>query len=348
MTLLTERVIDRLREVGPIRFLNWSPGGPASQIRFALKRLFLTLACLARLLGHGRVHSANLYVVANSKSGLFLTGLAVSIGRRLGYRVYLHHHTYYYIDRRDWRMALIDRSLGPDSVHVVHCRQMADDFRATYATAHRFEYVLPSVFSLPISAPRQSIGVPIRIGHLGNLSIAKGLDLVLETFRKLLDSGRNAHLRLAGPFHTLEAERLVRSALAEFPQHINYVGPVYGQTKIDFLNSTDCFLFPSRSESWGIVLNEAMASGVPVIATRRGCIPTQIGKRAGLVVDDSAKFVRMAAERISVWMDSPDKFRAASQAAVEQADYLNREGQRTLNEFAKRIFAVVPESTGSP
>jgi len=269
----------------------------------------------------------------------------VNAGRLLGYPIYLHHHAYFYIDRYDWRMAWIDRSLGADGVHVVHCPQMADDFRAVYATKHPFECVLPSVFSLPLAAPRQSTPVPFRLGHMGNLCIAKGLDLVLQTFHELRKNGRPIQLRLAGPFLTKGAQRMVHKELDEHPQLIDYMGPVYGQAKTEFFRSIDCFIFPSRSESWGIVLNEALAEGVPVIACQRGCTQTVVGDCAGLIVKDSAQYVQLAMRQIQAWMDNADQYRAASAAAIEQTDLLDREAQLQLNAFAEHMHSPLAGAT---
>jgi glycosyltransferase involved in cell wall biosynthesis len=328
-----------MRAVAPITYLNWSPGVPGNRLLFRAKRMSRTLGCLCKLISHGRVRNARLYVVCNSKDGLLLTALLVNSGRLLGYRVYLHHHTYYYLDRYDWRMAWIDRSMGVRGVHVVHCPQMADDFRAMYATERAFVCVLPSVFSLPLGEPRELPGSPFRLGNLGNQVLEKGLDLVLATFRTLLDNGRSVELHLAGPLHSKEAKRLVQLATHEFPDRVKYAGPVYGKEKEAFFASIDCFLFPSRSESWGIVLNEAMAAGVPVVASERGCVRTAVGDGGGLVVHDDSDYVSLAVQQIETWIDAPAAYRTASQSAIDQAERLNRHGRSQLAEFAMHMCA---------
>jgi glycosyltransferase involved in cell wall biosynthesis len=217
---------------------------------------------------------------------------------------------------------------------------MIDDFRRRYSSKCRFDFVYPSVVSLPLGQPRRQMPEVFRLGLLANLTVAKGLDLVLDTFHALRERGCNVRLTLAGPCGTVEAERLIRAALQQHPDCLEHIGPVYGEHKEQFFHSIDCFLFPSQTESWGIVLNEALAAGVPVIATNRGCIRTLVGDRAGLVIDDAKAYVDTATRQVESWMDSPPGYFAASQAAIEQADCLHREAAIQLDRVAHRICSL--------
>src|SRR5262249_7537335 len=158
-----------------------------------------------------------------------------------------------------------------------------DDFRARYDSPAQYEFLYPSFCSLPLSEPRPQVPQPFRLGFLANLTIAKGLDFVLDTFRALRARSRKVHLTLAGPVASPDAERLVANALQEFGGTIRHVGPVFDDRKLEFFNSVDCFIFPSRTEGWPIVLNEALDAGLPVVATKRGCVKTMVGDRAGLI-----------------------------------------------------------------
>jgi glycosyltransferase involved in cell wall biosynthesis len=228
--------------------------------------------------------------------------------------------------------------LGERGTHVVACEQMEQDFRRIYPAAGRFAYVNPSLMTGPIGTSRTASGQPFTLGHLGNLSHAKGIDKVLDTFRALHNERSDIRLKLAGPFFPGKARRLVTCALLDFPENVEWIGPVFGQEKCNFFNQIDCFLFPTRSESWGIVLNEAMAAGVPVIASDRGCIRAVVGDRAGIVIHPNENFASRAAEQVLRWIDNPEEYQAASKAACDQAIYLQRYADEILEQFVDQLF----------
>jgi glycosyltransferase involved in cell wall biosynthesis len=337
MSLLTEKVVERLKEKAPLTIANFSAGDAQPRPHTRVIRMLRTALCLAKLISHGRTRNSRVYICCNSRGGLVMTGLLVQTARRLGYRVYLHHHVYMYIDESDRKMAWIDRNMSAADVHLMHCPQMIQDFRARYSSRAQFEYVYPSIASLPLGQPRRQVSEPFRLGFLSNLTLAKGLDLVLETFRALHERGRNVRLCLAGPCATAEAERLVAEALDKYDGALSHIGPVYGERKVEFFNSIDCFLFPSRTEAWPIALNEALDAGLPVIATNRGCIRTMVGERAGLIVDDAAQYVTEATRQVEAWIDSHEAYFAVSQAAIDQARHLQRDAETHLERLVSDI-----------
>lgn len=341
MTVLTEKVVQRLQQAQAVTVINWSSGDTRKRPHTRALRLLRAVNCFIKLVLHGRVRNARLFITSNSEAGLYMTGLLVKTGRALGYKICLHHHSYLYIDRYDRKMGWIDRMMTAGDIHLVHCHQMAQEFQARYPTKAQFEFLYPSIVSLPLGEPRQAPAKPLRLGHLGNLSVEKGLDLVLGTFRALRQAGRDVRLSLAGPFNTAEAERIVEEALRANNGLIEYVGGVYGDRKAEYFRSIDCFLLPSRTESWGIVLNEALAAGIPVIATDRGCVRTLMGNGAGIIVHDESTYVAEAAHQIESWIDSPDTYGTASQAAIQQADFLHREAAEQLEQLVARICAPV-------
>jgi glycosyltransferase involved in cell wall biosynthesis len=298
-----------MQAAGPVRFLNWSPGMWHRNLRMRLKRSARILASVAKLIAHGRVTNQRLYLVANSQAGLYLTLWLVFVGRRLGYTVYLHHHVYSYIDRYDWRMGWIDRCLGGHGIHVVHAEKMIRDFRNRYPTKNAFIVVHPSIIEIEIGRPRKSSHRPFRLGLLSSLSPAKGLDVAIDTFRALHKAGRDVSLKLAGPAASTSAKQLIEQTIAEHPQRVSHSGPVYDDAKAQFYANIDALVFPTMTESWGLVLNEALAAGVPVITFDRGCTATVVGSGAGLLIDPNESFVRAAASQIERWIDHEDEYR---------------------------------------
>jgi glycosyltransferase involved in cell wall biosynthesis len=85
-------------------------------------------------------------------------------------------------------------------------------------------------------------------------------------------------------------------------------------------------------------LNEAMAAGVPVIASDRGCIRTLVGDQAGIVIPADGDFAKLAADQAARWIENPDEYRAASQAACERAAYWKREADQVLEQFVAQVF----------
>lgn len=340
MTLLTKEVVAALQEAGPVTLLDWSGEGRRFDVRYRLRRAGRVFASIRTLLAHGRVDNARLYLTCNSsRGGLLLTGMLVAVAARLGYCIYLHHHYYTYINKHDWRMAWIDRSMGEGGVHVVLAQQMVDDYRAQYATGCGFAIVCPSVVLHDLAQAKEAAGRPFCLGHLSNLSFAKGLDLVVETFRVLRDQGCDVRLKLAGPFLDDEAAVAVRQIMDEYPGLVHHVGPVHDSAKTDFLRQLDAFLFPTRNDAWPIVLSEAMSASLPVITFDRGCIRQIVGDQAGLVIAGDADFTSAAVAQIRHWMEDVDQYRAASRAAIAQATYLIEEGQRSLGQLVARIFS---------
>ncbi|MCC7476810.1 MAG: glycosyltransferase family 4 protein [Pirellulales bacterium] len=337
LSVLTEKVVDSLKERTSLLIGNFSAGDSRPSFRTRIIRTFRATACLAKLLLHGRKRNGRLYLACNSQGGLLMTALTIKLAHLLGYKVFLHHHGYMYIDEYDWRMKWTERYLSPNDVHLMHAQQMIDDYRNRYTSKAQFTFMYPAIAAFALGNARQNPPLPLRLGFLANLTLAKGIDLVLDTFEKLHERGRNVQLVLAGMIASDDAERLVNEALRKYDGAVRYVGAVYNEQKHEYFKSIDCFLFPSRTEAWPIVLNEAQAEGLPIVATNRGCIRTCVDTEAGLVVYNPNEYVDLAVRQVEEWMDSPEKYAAASRAAIAQAERFQREGKQQLEQLVSRI-----------
>lgn len=99
--------------------------------------------------------------------------------------------------------------------------------------------------------------------YVGRLSAEKEIDRI----KPVLESIPNARLALVGDGpHRAELERHFSGT----PTH--FVGYLTGVELATAFASADAFIFPSRTETLGLVLLEAMAAGCPVVAARSGGI----------------------------------------------------------------------------
>ncbi len=133
---------------------------------------------------------------------------------------------------------------------------------------------------------RQSWGFgpdDVVVGHLANLSEEKGsVDLLRASERARNDESPPA-------FHLVLAGATMPSFLRYWKRHrapgVRLLGELSDVAKRDFFAAIDVFALPSRVDSFGLVLLEAWANGVPVIGYRAGGIPWVIRDDVdGLVV----------------------------------------------------------------
>jgi glycosyltransferase involved in cell wall biosynthesis len=96
---------------------------------------------------------------------------------------------------------------------------------------------------------------------------------------------------IAGPLQEDIAE--MRDEFVQRP-NAKYLGPVYGADKQRFFEQLDFLVFPSyyANEAEPLVVLESLSYGVPVIATKRGCLESMLAGGAGIVIDgESDDFV---------------------------------------------------------
>jgi glycosyltransferase involved in cell wall biosynthesis len=126
------------------------------------------------------------------------------------------------------------------------------------------------------------------VGHLANQSWEKGTNDLLQALEPLWRRQWPIHLLLAGP-QMANFTQFWQSFTARCPEHardrVRQLGPLTDADKRAFYAAIDVFALPSRSDSFGLVLLEAWANGVPNVAYRAGGIADVIQhERDGLLV----------------------------------------------------------------
>jgi glycosyltransferase involved in cell wall biosynthesis len=116
-----------------------------------------------------------------------------------------------------------------------------------------------------------------QVVYCGRLSREKGVDLLVDAVKRI---GANLVVVGGGP---LERELRV---LARGDPRIRFTGPLPRAEALKIVKGSDVFVLPSRHEGLSTALLEAMAMGVPVVATRVGGNPELVEHgETGLLVD---------------------------------------------------------------
>ncbi len=124
--------------------------------------------------------------------------------------------------------------------------------------------LVPNFTDLAAYPVRESEASPPVIGALGRLHEQKGFDVLLQAAAILRDRGTAFRLRIAGegPDRALLENLIHDNGLADRVELVGWVSPPG-----PFLSTLDLFAVPSRYEPFGLVVIEAMAAGVPVVAS---------------------------------------------------------------------------------
>ena len=107
---------------------------------------------------------------------------------------------------------------------------------------------------------------PLSIGFIGRFSEPrKGLGILLEALPNIARIFPHFKVLIAGPGEGIEAMQSVNPALRN---HLQFLGRINDEEKAAFLKSLDIYVAPNTGgESFGIILTEAMAAGVPIVAS---------------------------------------------------------------------------------
>jgi len=103
------------------------------------------------------------------------------------------------------------------------------------------------------------------VGHVGRLSPEKNLEFVTRAVAQFLKKEPKAHFLIGGTGPSEEAikEIMAQEGLAD---RLHLAGMLKGKDLVNAYHAMDVFVFASQSETQGLVVTEAMAAGIPVVA----------------------------------------------------------------------------------
>ena len=106
---------------------------------------------------------------------------------------------------------------------------------------------------------------PATILFCGQMIARKGVDLLLQAFEELIQMGLAARLLLVG--READLPQMLTEVSEKTRQSIEYAGFQAPEDLPQFFQTADIFVLPSRHDGWGVVVNQAIGAGLPVICS---------------------------------------------------------------------------------
>ncbi len=172
------------------------------------------------------------------------------------------------------RRWLIEHGVPASEVQTVH---NATDFMSLNGAHANAPLEVRREFGLPESSKL--------IGIFAKVSPIKGQDLLLEALPQVLRSHPDTHVLFVGSTNSEFAQRTQQRARElRVGRHVVFTGLRTDVARL--MQAVDVVTLPSRSETFGLAILEAMALGKPVVATRVGGLPELVRDgETGILVD---------------------------------------------------------------
>jgi len=221
---------------------------------------------------------------------------------------------------------------------------VSEHLRATIAApaalAKKLRVIHNGVPPHPGLAPRTLRQACPVIGTVAHWRPGKGLEDLLRALHDLARSGMDFALHLVGGFLSPGYEEGIRQQAADLGllDRIDWLGPTTAVT--DCLRDMDLFVLPSLSEGLPMVILEAMAAGVPVVATDVGGVGEAIRHQVdGLLIPPQGP--EAMADAIRTLLNEPGRWASyRASAHCRQADlFSDRHMATAVAEVYTRLLA---------
>jgi len=193
----------------------------------------------------------------------------------------------------------------------------------------------------PARADRDAFPGEVKVLYAGRLTREKGVDLLAESFLRAHASDPRLHLLLAGGG---PEEGELRERLGE---RATFLGWLSGEDLPRAYASADAFLFCSGTDTYGQVILEAAASGLPVVAVAEGGPATLIENRhTGLLCRPDADQIAGTLLRLASSPELREQLGSAAARAARERSWERSMGQLTAGYRRALDAAVASRSQG--
>lgn len=153
--------------------------------------------------------------------------------------------------------------------------------------------------------------------YVGRLAQEKGIDLLIYAFAQIIKDIPAARLRLIGTGPLGEELKALAQTLS-VADKMEFVGALSGDDLYPNYLAATALILPSLSEPWGLVVNEALHFGCPVIVSDRcGCVPELVNNSACGIVFGAGSIAQLEKSLIKAPELWSDQFKVA-QACLDQ------------------------------
>jgi glycosyltransferase involved in cell wall biosynthesis len=309
-------MLDLLKARMPVAVFNRAPG-PRPKAIGALHQLITAVNYLTTCIGK---RDTALYLALSGGRGQFIDLLYVLISKLFRRPIYIHHHSYTYINTPS-RLNRCLFALVRKENHIVLTPKMGLLLNRAYGLDSAVLRVVSNAAFYRWEEACQvqaNESAPLQLGFLSNITFEKGIVEFFDVLAALNRRGIEYRAHIAGPVAPETRQRFER--LLESSAHVHYAGPLYGEDKERFYRQLDIFLFPTRyaNEAEPLVIYEAMRHGVHVMACDRGSIAEMLRAGAGVILPRDAP-VEAATAHIAHFNNDRGALLSAKSASMQQA-----------------------------
>jgi len=286
---------------------------------------------------------ANRYIAENGQPDLVHAHsclnagvLALALNRRYGMNFILTEHSVGPARPRWWERDLIKRAIKRASRCIAVSPHLAVLLEEHYPGSS-WQY-LPNVLGEAFLAAETSAAVPVNERGfiflcVARLSPEKGQAQLLEAFAKAFSGSPEIRLRLVGDGPSLSDLKQLSRRLGVAAQ-VDFVGALSSARVRAEMQAADALVLASRFETFGVVVIEALACGLPVVCTASGGPDHLVAPSNGLLVRcGDAAALREALLQMRCQASGYDR-------AGIRADAISRYGPTA---FARQFTALVCE-----
>jgi glycosyltransferase involved in cell wall biosynthesis len=184
---------------------------------------------------------------------------------------------------RGWEAAISRRAFASAEA-VIAISEPLHRMLRQFGGPRRIEVIPCTVDDLYWTMPPKPRGAgPFTFYGQAHLTPRKGFDLLIRAFASRFRGDQTCRLVIGGG-GTIRAELEALAASTGVRSQVSFLGAIPRDAVRDWMWAADCFVLPSHAENFGVVLIEALATGLPVISTRCGGPEDIITDEVGLLL----------------------------------------------------------------